>query len=271
MDTAVKELIFEALDYCYNIAPYGPMGDMLLSPEEYESHHDHLKCQKSQVKAETYYSEDDLTEIVGDVFFYIKHLTEQIYRYGPIPPYIDLEYNIKKAQLLIDFIGKLSPEIVDRYYGICLDWIDNARRLDFPFKYRELLKREKYRRGEVISVEMCESFEVWGSDFVERRESNHIFWVRVGQEASSTKLFKFEPVIHRSPCHFLKLLIYSSDSEQQRLIHHLCDKYDEKDSFWIYKDEKGLPCFSVYLPSHLRMYIGNVGSELGVYVQKGRG
>lgn len=262
MNQDLEQLVFQSFDFHLD------MHQDAMTMETYQLVASRFNEFKMRLKENNVSQSDEIDEIIGLIAEYISWLTYHHSFTGdePHPPYRDLEKKIVEAEMLLGFI-KTFAGVSAKITNKCAEYISNAKRLYFPFNYRNWLLHRNYFEGHVTALEVSKGMAIrFFSDYepiFERDKPPKLknFYVRIGQKAPQTKLFEFE---YRSGWPHGEISLYLHQSRNRKKIADF-----KNDDFWIYKDEKNAPHFSVNISNDIWVIIGNVGSEMGVYLQKG--
>ena len=165
----------------------------------------------------------------------------------------------------------------------CKQRIKKVQQLDFAFDYQGNLRERAFKEGDVVELPDLTSLEIkLGPPEVSEHDRKSCF-VRVGQDAPYTKLFEIELIIHTQAEFLMGIYECNIVRKKRTKVREFAG-----DDFWIYREhilEKTVPGdrrfmrnqsgnhFSVYLVPWIvgfaKVTIGNVGSNLGVFVQRG--
>lgn len=189
-------------------------------------------------------------------------------------PFSNLFFNIEKSIKMVEYLdglGGISEKVIEQ----CNSFIKNAKALKFfyangeIFDYREYKIKNDFNLGNVVSVPLGKAICFSFFENYENIEAEKSIYIRVGQQELSTCLLE---------------LCYAGRNEVNVFANYegkyiLLKSLQANDGFWVcdnldmvFKNEllSGFH-FSVYIPQGQASspLIGNIGSSLGVYVQKG--
>lgn len=262
MNQELKSIVFQSFDLHLDL------HQDAMTLETYQRVSKKFARFKSHIDDESYESLSEIDEIISLIGEHISWLT---YHHGfsgtnPTPPYQDLYQNLLKAEQLLKFIRSFdnsSQDTINKH----LNYIEDAKKLNFPFDYRIWLRNRKYLDGQVVALGVSESMEImffnYGESYYEKDkpQKRKNIYVRIGQEKPETRLFEFE---YLSGYPHGEITLYEHHSINREEVTNF-----KKGDFWVYTQNDNQQYFLVYINGDISLTIGNLNEEVGVYVQKG--
>lgn len=250
-----------------------------LASEEYQR----ASCLWEYVQEGQYPNQKDADELVGILAYYITR-GSKCQSEADLPNYEDAENQVAEAKDLLEFIGNVQGNH-EALISKCTEDLRKFQKLDFPFDFQAHFRKWSFVKGEAVELPVLTSLEVILAPEGSGSHDESVF-VRIGQKEPETRLYEIEltPPFNQE---FVASLYEVDHAQNKRTA--LLDFQDN--DFWICRDpsyekattppnqlesmgKKDGIHFSVYFDGWIvgfaKLTIGNVGSNLGVFVQRSK-
>lgn len=223
---------------------------------------------------------DGLVNIVAD---YISGITT-CNSHLQYPDFDHLEVYVEEAKVLLEFIKNVQGSH-EAQISKCSEGIRKLQQLDFSFDYQGYLRERSFEEGQVVELPVLTSLEIRLGP-PERSPYDESVFVRLGQKEPDTRLFEIELAPPSGSGFAVSLYECHHNQDKRTKLRefawddfwiyrdHINDKAAIGDSYSIYLANQAGNHFSVYsaweVTGSAKVTIGNVGSDLGVFVQRSK-